>query len=132
MRLWRNFRGKSLVRKIARVRKLEVRKNERRLYFIHYLYVLRQSIVHNPAHVIRSVRKGSWFSQSHLSICNVLRVTRCWFLRIGNESLMQDVKVSEHAVVDWCMFFMEVCMTTVIDDSVQIGGEGMIVQVDKN
>ncbi|XP_035230641.1 4-hydroxy-tetrahydrodipicolinate synthase-like [Stegodyphus dumicola] len=84
----------------------------------------------NAHDVCRSIRKGSWFSHSHLSICDILRITRCWFLKMGNESVIQEVKVHEHAVVDWFMFCREVCMTTVInDDSVPIGAEGVIVEV---
>ncbi|KFM62518.1 hypothetical protein X975_17148, partial [Stegodyphus mimosarum] len=86
----------------------------------------------NAHDVRRSVRKGSWFSHSHLSMCDILRITRCWFLRMGNDSVMQEVKVHEHAVVDWFMFCREVCMTSVINDSVPIGGKGVIVEVDES
>ncbi|KFM59040.1 hypothetical protein X975_26845, partial [Stegodyphus mimosarum] len=51
---------------------------------------------------------------------------------MGNDSVMQEVKVHEHAVVDWFMFCREVCMTTVINDSVPIGGKGVIVEVDES
>ncbi|XP_035228785.1 LOW QUALITY PROTEIN: nucleolar protein 10-like [Stegodyphus dumicola] len=61
--------------------------------------------------VCRSIKKGSWFS--HLSLCDILIITRCCFLKMGNESLMQEVKVHEHSAVDWFMFCREVCMMTV-------------------
>ncbi|KFM63342.1 hypothetical protein X975_21443, partial [Stegodyphus mimosarum] len=56
----------------------------------------------NAHDVCKSIRKRSWFS--HLSICDILRITRCCFLKMGNESVIQEVKVHEHAVVDWFMF----------------------------
>ncbi|GFU74652.1 mitotic-spindle organizing protein 2A [Trichonephila clavipes] len=39
----------------------------------------------NPHFVCRSVRKGTWFSDSRLSICVILRLTRYWFGKSMNE-----------------------------------------------
>ncbi|GFT72148.1 uncharacterized protein TNCV_2272451 [Trichonephila clavipes] len=39
----------------------------------------------NSHFVCRSVRKGTWFSDSRLSICVILRLTRYWFGKSMNE-----------------------------------------------
>ncbi|GFX55735.1 uncharacterized protein TNCV_3428061 [Trichonephila clavipes] len=44
----------------------------------------------NPHFVCRSVRKGTWFSDSRLSICVILRLTRLTnFLGIPSSTLLQ-------------------------------------------
>ncbi|KFM76295.1 hypothetical protein X975_13952, partial [Stegodyphus mimosarum] len=86
----------------------------------------------NMHDICRSIRKGLWFSHSHFSICDILRITTCWFLKMRNECVIQEVKVHQHAVVDWFMFCRELCMMTVINDSVMIGGKGMIVEVGES
>ena len=40
--------------------------------------------------------------------------------------------MAEHTVVDWYMFCREVCMLMMLNESVPLGGKGVIVETDKS
>ncbi|GFU86991.1 hypothetical protein TNCV_486021 [Trichonephila clavipes] len=50
----------------------------------------------NRHDVVRSVRKGTWFSESKLAITIILRLTRYWFGKSMNEFVMNDLKVNKN------------------------------------
>ncbi|GFX38258.1 hypothetical protein TNCV_3838541 [Trichonephila clavipes] len=50
----------------------------------------------NRHDVVRSVRKGTWFSESKLAITIILRLTRYWFDKSMNEFVMNDLKVNKN------------------------------------
>lgn len=79
--------------------------------------------------ICRSLRNGSFFSHSHLSLCDILRITRYWFGRCFHQFVMNEVRIQNHTVVDWFTFFREICMIDVIDKSTRIGGDGVIVEL---
>ena len=54
-------------------------------------------------------------------------MTRFWYGR-SNEDFVR----TEHSVVDWCMFCREVCMLIMINESVPLGGKGVIVETDES
>ncbi|GFW78943.1 mitotic-spindle organizing protein 2A [Trichonephila clavipes] len=58
----------------------------------------------NPHDVCKSIRKGTWFSKSHLSVCDILILTRHFFGKSMNEFAVKDVRVNKNTVVDWYMF----------------------------
>lgn len=85
------------------------------------------------AHLVkRSVRKGSWFEESNLSIVKVLCMTRMWFTKCSRKCIMSELDVSGPTVTDWKMFCREVCMDLCARNSVPIGGEGEIVEIDES
>ncbi|GFX16842.1 uncharacterized protein TNCV_2518201 [Trichonephila clavipes] len=53
----------------------------------------------NPHDVVRSVRKGTWFSESKLAITIILRLTRYWFGKSMNAFVVND----DLTVTSWWM-----------------------------
>ncbi|GFU98904.1 uncharacterized protein TNCV_3381501 [Trichonephila clavipes] len=86
----------------------------------------------NPHDVCKSIRKGTRFSKSHLSVCDILILTRHFFGKSMNEFAVKDVRVNKNTVVDWYMFCGEVCMVEVLKESEPLGGEGKIVEIDES
>ncbi|GFW57504.1 mitotic-spindle organizing protein 2A [Trichonephila clavipes] len=86
----------------------------------------------NPHDVCKSIRKGTWFSKSHLSVCDILILTLHFFGKSMNEFAVKDVRVNKNTVVDWYMFCREVCMVAVLKESEPLGGEGKIVEIDES
>ncbi|GFW31076.1 mitotic-spindle organizing protein 2A [Trichonephila clavipes] len=86
----------------------------------------------NPHDVCKSIRKGTWFSKSHLSVCDILILTRHFFGKSMNEFAVKDVRVNKNTVVDWYMFCREVCMAAILKESEPLGGEGKIVEIDES
>ncbi|GFX79492.1 hypothetical protein TNCV_824811 [Trichonephila clavipes] len=50
----------------------------------------------NRHDVVRSVRKGTWFSESKLAITIILRLTRYWFGKSMNAFVVNDLKVNKN------------------------------------
>ncbi|GFU24860.1 hypothetical protein TNCV_1279961 [Trichonephila clavipes] len=61
-----------------------------------YEWCYRNQSKDNRHDVVRSVRKGTWFSESKLAITIILRLTRYWFGKSMNEFVMNDLKVNKN------------------------------------
>ncbi|GFS90023.1 hypothetical protein TNCV_507291 [Trichonephila clavipes] len=63
---------------------------------------LTQPVEDNRHDVVRSVRKGTWFSESKLAITIILRLTRYWFGKSMNAFVVNDLKLirTGHKLVD--------------------------------
>ncbi|GFQ81617.1 DDE_Tnp_IS1595 domain-containing protein [Trichonephila clavata] len=60
-----------------------------------------------------------------------LRLTRYWFGKSMNEFVVNDLKINKNTVVDWYMFYREVCMIACVNESAKLG-EGAIVEIDES
>ena len=56
-----------------------------------------------------SIRSGTWFQASHLTLKQVLKVTYFWACDFTNKQCSQECGVSEKTVVDWFNFCRELC-----------------------
>ncbi|GFV94268.1 uncharacterized protein TNCV_1137231 [Trichonephila clavipes] len=61
-----------------------------------YEWRCRNQSKDNRHDVVRSVRKGTWFSESKLAITIILRLTRYWFGKSMNEFVMNELKVNKN------------------------------------
>lgn len=80
----------------------------------------------------RSIRKGSWFSDSHLKLTDILLLTNCWIREMPFKHIEAEVNVTGKTVTDWTSFCREVCMEVCLMSSEPIGGVGMIVEIDES
>ncbi|GFS71287.1 hypothetical protein TNCV_5050361 [Trichonephila clavipes] len=60
-----------------------------------YEWRCRNQSKDNRLDVVRSVRKGTWFSESKLAITIILRLTRYWFGKSMNAFVVNDLKVNK-------------------------------------
>ena len=80
-----------------------------------------------------SIRKGSWFEGSHLSIDVILKLTYYWVYNCCNEFVMNELRIgSKHTIVDWFNFAREVCIEILVRENVQVGGPGKRVEIDES
>ncbi|GFW24930.1 uncharacterized protein TNCV_3846641 [Trichonephila clavipes] len=70
--------------------KKEMRLQERKGTVDGYEWRCRSQSKDNPHDVVRSVRKGTWFSESKLVITIILRLTRYWFGKSMNAFVVND------------------------------------------
>lgn len=82
--------------------------------------------------VKRSIRKGSWFDNSKLSIHKILLITYMWVLKIESQCIMMDTKLSSRTVSGWKKSCREVCLNECVRENERLGGEGLIVEIDEN
>ncbi|GFT39876.1 mitotic-spindle organizing protein 2A [Trichonephila clavipes] len=112
--------------------KKNMRLQERKGTVDGYEWRCRNQSKDNRHDVVRSVRKGTWFSESKLAITIILRLTRYWFGKSMNAFVVNDLKVNKNTVVDWYMFCREVCMLACVKESEKLGGVGEIVEIDES
>lgn len=80
----------------------------------------------------RSLRLGSWFGESKLSMREILMISYMWLLQMSNKSIMFDRGVSTSTVVEWKLFCREICIDACVAENEMIGGEGSVVELDEN
>ncbi|GFU44663.1 uncharacterized protein TNCV_1507411 [Trichonephila clavipes] len=79
--------------------KKQMRLQERKGTVDGYEWRCRSQSKDNPHDVVRSVRKGTWFSESKLAITIILRLTRYWFGKSMNAFVVND----DLTVTSWWM-----------------------------
>ena len=80
-----------------------------------------------------SIRKGSFFEQSHLSFSQILKLLYYYSNDVCNQDfIIKEVNVSSRTVVDWKNFIRDVYCNYIISNSVKIGASHMIVQIDES
>ncbi|KFM64761.1 hypothetical protein X975_20126, partial [Stegodyphus mimosarum] len=82
--------------------------------------------------VKRSIRKGSWFAESRLSIIRVLLVSYYWVHKVSNSFIEHELSMSSETVTDWKRFCRELCMEFCDSKMNQVGGDGIIVEICGN
>ena len=80
----------------------------------------------------RSIREGSFFSGSKLSLINQMILIYTFSHGWSEDLIMREFGYSRNTVVDWMRYCREICMTVVENDmSGMIGGPGLIVEIDE-
>ena len=79
-----------------------------------------------------SIRHGSCFSNSNLSLETIVLLTYFWVYRAEQEFLEHKLGISHRTIVDWCNFSREICISSLENFSEQIGGPGKIVEIDES
>ena len=79
-----------------------------------------------------SIRTGSWFAQSNMTLEETLKFTYWWCQDLEQSQITRELRLARGAGVDWDSFCREVCEITMFDSSEKIGGGGKIVQIDES
>ena len=79
-----------------------------------------------------SVRRGSWFAESRMTVEEILKFTYWWCQDLDQAQIRHEMGVATNTGVDWDSFCREVCEVTLFENSVRIGGPGKIVQIDES
>ena len=79
-----------------------------------------------------SIRKGSWFEQSNLTLEEIIKFTYWWSEGLTQEQIKKQLHINANTAVDWDMFCRETCEVTIQKKSEKIGGEGKVVQIDES
>ena len=79
-----------------------------------------------------SIRTGSWFAQTNMTLEEILKFTYWWCQDLEQSQITLELQLARGTGVDWDSFCREVCEITMFDNSEKIGGEGKIVQIDES
>ena len=79
-----------------------------------------------------SIRKGSCFEQSNLTLEEIIKFTYWWFEGLTQEEIKKQLYINPKTAVDWDMFCRETCEVTIQRNSEKLGSEGKVVQFDES
>ena len=81
----------------------------------------------------KSIRDGSFFSKSRITLQNWLLIMYWWARQFPVTDTAEDAQVEEKTAIDVYQWLREVCSTRLIRDGPAIlGGAGVVVQVDES
>ena len=77
-----------------------------------------------------SIRIGSFFHPSKLTLTSLLQFVYLWFEDIQSHAIMEkQLKWAPATVVDWKNFMRDICVEEIIDDPEPLDGPGVIVEI---
>ena len=79
-----------------------------------------------------SIRTNSWFSNSNLTLENSVFLVYFWVYRATEEFVIHELDLSRKTLVDWFNFCREICVLILEKNSVKIGGDGHVVEIDES
>lgn len=89
--------------------------------------------INNKRHKVeQSIRSGSWFEKSNMTLEEVLQFTYWWCQDLDQTQIRHELGLNLNTSVDWDSFCREVCEIELFENSIKIGGEGKVVQIDKS
>ena len=94
--------------------------------------VEKNNQIHVSKDVKLSIRHESWLIDSKLTIETILELIYLWSQCFTTAEIIHELKISNKTAVEWSTFLRECCITTIIDNSQQIGGNGIEVEIDES
>ncbi|XP_073814310.1 uncharacterized protein [Musca autumnalis] len=83
--------------------------------------------------VKRSIRTGTFFERSQLSMCKIVVFCFMWVRRGGLlRDIWKETKINKRTAVDWSNFCREVVVYSSFQRELEIGGPGTIVEIDES
>jgi transposase-like protein len=79
-----------------------------------------------------SIRDGSWFQQSNLTLLEILLLTYHIVCREQAQQIQSEYRFGPHTLADWGMFCREVMLVYLERSSVKIGGPNKTVEIDES
>ena len=77
-----------------------------------------------------SIRKGSWFEKSKMTLEEILKLTYWWCQDLYQAQIKHEGGLAESAGVDWSSFCRKVCRITLLENSDKLSGK--VVQIDES
>ena len=81
-----------------------------------------------------SIRQGSWFSNSNLTLETIVLLTYFWVYRTEQEFVKHELGISHTTIVDWYNISREVCISILekFSQQIHVGGPGKVVEIDES
>jgi hypothetical protein len=79
----------------------------------------------------RTIRAGSFFERSLITLDKWLYVTYLWSQGTKVNSVERQVQIGEKTVIQMFQYLRDVCSTKLLSTPVELGGPGVIVQIDE-
>ncbi|GIY26932.1 DDE_Tnp_IS1595 domain-containing protein [Caerostris extrusa] len=90
-----------------------------------YQWYCRQKKLHNSRF---SIRAGTWFEKSHISIKEILWICYMWVHEYSLISMSHECEHSTQTVMDWCSSCRDACQIILENKRNPIGGSDKLVE----
>ena len=81
----------------------------------------------------KSIREGSFFSKSRLTLQKWLLIMYMWAREYPVTDVVEEVEVDQHSAIDIYQWLREVCTTRLLrDPQIILGGPGTVVEIDES
>ncbi|KAG8175131.1 hypothetical protein JTE90_023413 [Oedothorax gibbosus] len=86
----------------------------------------------NMTHEVkRSIRKGTWFEKSKLSIPEILLMTWFWINKYRPLTIKNEIDCASNTISEWFTLCRDVCVKVCINTSEKLGGPGKVVEFEE-
>ncbi len=94
----------------------------------------REKMWRCPTHKAQklSLRHGSFWQRSHVPLRKAIELLYFWSLETPVTRVAAETGLSERTCIQWYAFFRDVCSNWLLRNQVQIGGPGVVVQIDES
>ena len=79
-----------------------------------------------------SIRKGSWFDSSKMTLEEILKLSYWWCQDLDHMQVKHELGLAENTGVDWDSFCRKVCKITLLGNCEKLGRNGKVVQIDES
>jgi len=79
----------------------------------------------------RSIRHGSFFEKSKLSLCDAVLFLHLWSRGYSEKLMADDFPFSRPTIIDWSRYCRDLCMYHYESSSQVIGGPGCVVEINE-
>ena len=79
-----------------------------------------------------SIREGTWLENSNLTLEEVVELIYLWTHNFTLAEIEHELRISKKTLIEWTIYFRDVCTSIVLDHSEPIGGEGIPVEIDES
>lgn len=91
----------------------------------------------NQCSYSQSLRGGSFFCKSHLSLKQIILIAHMWSREFPQTVMIEETHVSEKGVIDWCNFLRDLCVEWKANHLQPIGGfdedlEPVTIEIDES
>ena len=80
----------------------------------------------------RTIRAGSFFERSRITLDKWLYVTYLWSQGTKVNSVERQVQIDEKTIIQMFQYLRDVCSTKLLSTPVELGGPGVIAQIDES
>ena len=79
-----------------------------------------------------SIRTNSWMKDANLTVEEILELIYLWSHGYSIGDIEHELKISHRTIVEWTMYLRETCTSVVMEQSQQIGGQDIHVEIDES
>src|SRR5580765_7546825 len=79
-----------------------------------------------------SIRKGTFFAKSHLSLLDICGFINLWTMNCPSNVIQNQIRLNSNTTCDWNSFCREVTYDAMIIHKEKLGGVDKVVEIDES